>query len=633
MYRQIIKFLSYNNIPLRFNSGLLKFFPPLSNATNSNKIHTSRFTHAQAKVATNLTEKEFLVKLKNDPDTFGQQLDEDVEIADPGDLEEQNFIEEKPMSFKRLSTKQYADIIKSHLRKRKLKEAIDVVEVRMLKQDKVKPENYLYNLLIGACGRVGYTKKAFNLYNEMKRRALDVTPGTYTALFNACANSPWPTTDGLVRAKHLLESMREKMYVPNITNYNAMIKSFGHCGDLNLAFSLVDEMSARKLSIREDTLNFLLHACISDKEAGFRHALLVWRKFIEKRISPSVYTFNLMLRCIRDCGLGELAVTNDVIKKLLSTPVQKVPLLTTATNESFLKDSQLTLYEDGLNKPDLMAVVPKLGNIISLSEVVKAEDRLLLVGGCSGFLKSMTNHNCSPDIKTFTQLLTCVPSTQAAEADLLQAMKKHPVKPDIDFFNMLIKKRCMRFDYTGAKEALAMLKSARYRPNLITYGVVALACKNREEAIELLNEMVESKYRINIEILGAMLTQACFHNNFHYVTYLMETCIRENVDPDQKFMETLEGFKKKCKIICNERDNPMFTSSSFHKNYKLFKTKFKEWRTEVRVQEESVHPWQQYRQDSETDVRHYQDKESKSRFRPIHTSLFRKKSIVNNVKK
>jgi len=37
----------------------------------------------------------------------------------------------------------------------------------------------------------------------------------------------------------------------------------------------VDEMAEKKVPISDETFNFLLQACITDKEAGFRHALLV----------------------------------------------------------------------------------------------------------------------------------------------------------------------------------------------------------------------------------------------------------------------------------------------------------------------------------------------------------------------
>jgi pentatricopeptide repeat domain-containing protein 1 len=54
-----------------------------------------------------------------------------------------------------------------------------------------------------------------------------------------------------------------------------LISAFGRCGDLSTAFALVDEMAEKKVTISDETFNFLMQACISDKEAGFRHALLV----------------------------------------------------------------------------------------------------------------------------------------------------------------------------------------------------------------------------------------------------------------------------------------------------------------------------------------------------------------------
>lgn len=45
--------------------------------------------------------------------------------------------------------------------------AIDVLETRMLKEDRAPPESYIYNLLITACGEVGYVGKAFSLYRKV----------------------------------------------------------------------------------------------------------------------------------------------------------------------------------------------------------------------------------------------------------------------------------------------------------------------------------------------------------------------------------------------------------------------------------------------------------------------------------
>ncbi|XP_022912620.2 pentatricopeptide repeat-containing protein 1, mitochondrial [Onthophagus taurus] len=576
-------------------------------------------------------EEQYLVKVKDDPDTFGGSAEK--KIFDLDDEKEEKFLKIKPDPSQKLRTKQYADMIKDLIRKKKIKEAIDLVEVRMIQEDRVKPQSYIFNLVLGACGRVGYTKKAFSLYNKMKQRGLNIHPGTYTALFNACANNPW-LEDGLTRAKHLREIMIEKGYEPNDTNYNSMIKAFGRCGDLNTAFELVDEMSSKKIPVKEDTINFLLQSCVSDKDAGFRHALLVWRKFYQKRLNPDIYSFNLLLKCTNDCNLGDLEVTKDVIDNILKKNVYlnepssqlllnepQTNLQNTSNNSLAPIDSNITDY-----RPNLIARIPHLGNIVSLSEVKSPEDRFLLLGGISGFLQTMAQNRCVPNIKTFTQLLNLIPGTLAAEKELIGAMKKANVKPDADFYNMLMKKRSIRFDYESAKEVLEAMSHSNTKPNIMTYGILALGCKTKEEAEEFMARMNEGGFRMNTEILGAMLHQACYHCNFKYVFKIMEICIKEEIRPNSKFMGCLEEFKKKCKRLSNDNTSNLGQSKPFINNFQVFKTRHNVWKTQVDpILEDEEHPWQQFRQNSETNVKHVKDKEKSSRFKPRHLSLYRQK--------
>ena len=46
-------------------------------------------------------------------------------------------------------------------------EAIDMFETTMLKEDRVEPNRYVFTVLIGVLGRVGYTKKTFQLFNRV----------------------------------------------------------------------------------------------------------------------------------------------------------------------------------------------------------------------------------------------------------------------------------------------------------------------------------------------------------------------------------------------------------------------------------------------------------------------------------
>ncbi|XP_066250525.1 pentatricopeptide repeat-containing protein 1, mitochondrial [Euwallacea similis] len=574
-------------------------------------------------------EQEVLVRARQDPDSFGEPHLHGQELTDEGDILEEKHFTEKPTQSQRLSTKKYADLIKAFIRERKIKEAIDVLEVRMLQEDKVKPENYIYNLLLGACGRVGYTKKAFMLYNDMKKRGLKVHISTYTSLFNACANSPW-AEDGLTRAKHLYNIMIEKGAEPNDTNYNAMIKAFGRCRDLPMAFSLVDEMQNKGFKIKEDTINFLMQSCIGDKEAGFRHCLLVWKKLLDKNISPNLYTFNLLLRCIRDCNMGDLEDTKDVINRLIAEPqfLNKISENFSLIEESQKEDCNSHTVTPAIVeklRPNLLAHKPHLGTIISLEEIKKPEDRLILVGSCKGFLQTMTEHKCTPDIKTLSLLLECVPNALTAEKEVLSAMRSLHIKPDVDFYNILMKKRSLRLDYNGARQVLTSIKQAKMRPNLITYGVLSMGCTTKEEALCLLDEMRSFSYTINAAILGAMLQQACFHKQFDYVLEMMDVAQREHILVNKKFLSHLDQFKRKCKYLRNQKK----LSKKEVEMFGVFKSRYETWLTEVQMDEsEDAHPWQQYRQLIPGDVK-FKPKDG-ARFKARHESAFKVKTSTKH---
>ncbi len=474
-------------------------FNKIASNVEAEDHHADRFEHP-------LSDEQMYLRSLNDPDTFGSSHDDVYfnETVEAGDISEEKFVENPVHQGKRLSTKQYADMIKEHLSNNRIKEAIDVLEVRMLQEDRVKPENYIFNLLIGGCARVGYSKKAFNFFTKMKQRGLKVTGGTYTSLFNACATCPWPQ-DGLNKAIRLREIMLEKGYEPNAQNYNAMIKAFGRCDDIQTAFQLVDEMKSKNLEIQVDTFNFLLQACVSDTDYGFRHALIVWHKMYQRRLLPDLYSFNLILRCVRDCSIGDIETMQQVISNiLLGSKIDSGKQLKIGDNKQLLIESNrdsnssettdTTAEVEGMvesvdQAPNLISRFPHLGSLVVLNQIKKAEDRLLLLGGAKGILNEMEKIKVRPDIKTFTALLDVIPPTNAAEQQLIETIRKLNIKCDIDFFNILIKKRSMRLDYDGAKDVLTMIQISKLEPDIVTYGVLALGCRNVDEAKDLLTEM------------------------------------------------------------------------------------------------------------------------------------------------
>lgn len=97
-----------------------------------------------------------------------------------------------------------------------------------------------------------------------------------------------------------------------------IIAAYARHGDMEMCLKIIDAVIAERGKAPVDTYNHLLQACVTDKNAGFRHAIAIWHKMLQKKTKPDCYTFNLILRCVRECSLGPVELIDTFIREILS---------------------------------------------------------------------------------------------------------------------------------------------------------------------------------------------------------------------------------------------------------------------------------------------------------------------------
>ncbi|XP_029142431.1 pentatricopeptide repeat-containing protein 1, mitochondrial [Protobothrops mucrosquamatus] len=528
--------------------------------------------------------------------------------------DDEEELEIKPRGGRRNTPYWYFLQCKALIKKDKLAEALELFEVQMLKEEHLQPEEFNYTVLIGGCGRVGYLKKALGLYNDMKKRGLTPTIATYTALFNACAESPWKD-NGLQSALKLRQELVQKGIELNPIAYRSLLKCCALCSDLHMCLDILKEMVGNGHRITTDTFNVLLMGCINDKENGFRYALQVWQQMAKLNLRPDLYTYNLMLSAAKYCGIGD----TEVASKLLLRPLEERPALlglnsgreqstkgqrkkksdtpalmlldvealeknmfpgngpkteTPNTSREDAKDRSKPESSDdsdlsgrdtdwtsvisagdplvpestaGSSFPEPAVPLPNLldlgspaPQVISLGTVATPSDRLALMGNMEGFLQKMKGDKVAGDMKTFILLAENVELDSPSESSLLAVMEENHVKPNVAFFNTLIRKKSKKADLKAAKSLLPLMLQNGLSPDLYTFCNLAIACRRQKEGLHLLSDMKQSGIKPNVQIYGALINAAVKRLNYTYLTEILKDMSRNEVAPNEVIIKTLE---------------------------------------------------------------------------------------------
>ncbi|XP_015171019.1 PREDICTED: pentatricopeptide repeat-containing protein 1, mitochondrial [Polistes dominula] len=511
--------------------------------SNVNKIFHSNIEYQPKNgIATLFDDRQFCTKSEpKKADVFGDigyNKYNRVEMDTEEEKEEtfQDNIAKKPEKIKG-AWRQYVTKMNHHIGNGDLSSALNVLS--LIKENRDKPSTFMYNLLLRAYSKQGDVKQCFSLYNKMKKAQLKPNNATYTSLINSCAESQNKSL-ALEKLKKLRIHLHETGHPMNETHYNVFIKAYSRHNCIAEAFQIVDEMRDKRISINVITYNSLLNATISDKKAGMRHALIIWHLMRKYGIRPNLITYNLFFRAMRDTNFGKCKLSDILTHQLMDTNL----ISTTKTSRPNLLStppivSSVTVPIIINNKN----VEYELSPDMQLDDVFKY-NRFILFGGLENILKMMKEDCVMPNKVTATILLDLIPNTAYIEDLFLRNMNSLNVDLDIDFYNMLIKRRCIRREYGLAKKVLEEIQRRHMLPNIMTFGVLALGCQKVKEAVELLEGLDIAGYVPNVVILGTLISNACHALDTKYLMEIMDYMTKNKLKANDKIYVLLDNYKE-----------------------------------------------------------------------------------------
>lgn len=102
---------------------------------------------------------------------------------------------------------------------------------------------------------------------------------------------------------------------------------------------------------------------------------------ISKRVRPSIYTYNLLLKCTRECGLGDEFETRKTIGQIIDDPHLCSTEHTFQESPEMIELNNTLIPNNNVNKvsienrPNLLDAKPFFGNIVGISAIKTPQDR------------------------------------------------------------------------------------------------------------------------------------------------------------------------------------------------------------------------------------------------------------------
>lgn len=370
----------------------------------------------------------------------------------------------------------------------------------LTRNQKFKPaESILRSIIVS--GSLELPAKLFDaiLYSY---RICDSSPHVFDLLFKTYAHVKKfrNATDAFLR-------MKDYGFLPTVKSCNAYLSSLLDLHRVDIALGFYREMQRCRISPNIYTFNIVIHAfCKSGK---LDKAMEVLREMESMGFSPTIASFNTLIAA--HCNNSLMSLAMKLKNSIGKYGVHPNVITFNSLINGFVKEGKLREANKVFNEMKTLNVAP---TTVTYNTLINGYSQAGKSEMSNRLYEDMSKNGVKADILTYNALILglCKEGKTKKAAYLVKELDKENLFPNASTFSSLIRGQCVRKDSDRAFQIYKSMVRSGFHPNEHTYNLLISAfCKNEDfdGAVQVLNDMIHRSVVPDLGTLSDLRNGLC----------------------------------------------------------------------------------------------------------------------------
>jgi pentatricopeptide repeat protein len=393
------------------------------------------------------------------------------------------------------SVSNYNSLMKCHI-----KDEAKVAELfRKMIGDGIKPNVYIYSLMIDVFAKSGKLMEAIEVFDSMMKDEIKPNVVAYTTMIDAYAKD-----DQIEKAIEVFDSMKKDGIEPDVVTYTTMIDAYAKSWSIDKAIEIFDSMKMDGTRPNEVTYNTMID--VYAKDGQIEKAIEVFDSMMKDEIKPNVVTYTTIIDAYAKDGQIEKAI--EVFDSMKKDGIEPNVVTYTTMIDAYAKDGQIKKAIEVFDSMKKDGIQP---DEVTNSTMIDAYAKSGSIDKAIEVFDSMKKDGIEPDVVAYTTMIDAYAKDGQIDKaiEVFDLMKKDGIEPNVVTYNTVINAYAKSGSINKAIEMFDSMKEDGMRPDEVTFGTIlncfAKTGKHLKEMMKMVKEMRDSSIEFNIHVWSSIM--------------------------------------------------------------------------------------------------------------------------------